>query len=146
MENIYKAVAAAAGAIMSFFTGIPIIMWVLIAMMTIDYITGLITGAMGVSNKTEGGGLSSRAAFEGILRKVMIVFVVLLAVLLDLAVQNSAGVSFSAVTGATCLWFIASEGVSILENAAEMGVPIPSVLLAALEILKKGEGNNEEVP
>lgn len=146
MEYIYKAAAAAAGAIMSFFTGIPIIMWVLIAMMTIDYITGLITGAMGVSNKTEGGGLSSRAAFEGILRKFMIVFVVLLAVLLDLAVQNSAGVSFSAVTGATCLWFIASEGVSILENAAEMGVPIPSVLLAALEILKKGEGNNEEVP
>lgn len=146
MENVYKAAAAAAGAVMSFFTGIPVIMWVLIAMMTIDYVTGLITGAMGVSNKTEGGGLSSRAAFEGILRKVMIILVVLLAVLLDLAVQNSAGVSFSAVTGATCLWFIASEGVSILENAAEMGVPIPGVLLAALEILKKGEGNNEEVP
>lgn len=146
MENVYKAAAAVVGAVMSFFTGIPVIMWVLIAMMTIDYVTGLITGAMGVSNKTEGGGLSSRAAFEGILRKVMIILVVLLAVLLDLAVQNSAGVSFSAVTGATCLWFIASEGVSILENAAEMGVPIPGVLLAALEILKKGEGNNEEVP
>ena len=146
MENIYKAAAAVAGAVMSFFTGIPAIMWVLIAMMTIDYVTGLITGAMGVSNKTEGGGLSSRAAFEGILRKVMIIFVVLLAVLLDLAVQNSAGVSFSAVTGATCLWFIASEGVSILENAAEMGVPIPGILMSALEILKKGEGDNEEVP
>lgn len=146
MENVYKAAAAVVGAVMSFFTGIPVIMWVLIAMMTIDYVTGLITGAMGVSNKTEGGGLSSRAAFEGILRKVMIILVVLLAVLLDLAVQNSAGVSFNAVTGATCLWFIASEGVSILENAAEMGVPIPGVLLAALEILKKGEGNNEEVP
>lgn len=146
MENVYKAFAAVTGAVISFFTGIPTIMWVLIAMMTIDYVTGLITGAMGVSNKTEGGKLSSRAAFEGILRKVMVLLVVLLAALLDLAVQNSAGVSFSAVTGATCLWFIASEGVSILENAAEMGVPIPEILMNALEILKKSEGDNEEVP
>ncbi len=138
MENIYKAAVACVGAVISFFTGIPVIMWVLIAMMTIDYVTGLITGAMGVSNKTEGGKLSSRAAFEGILRKVMVILVVLLAVLLDLAVQNSAGVSFSAVTGATCLWFIASEGVSILENAAEMGVPIPGILRRALEILRDG--------
>lgn len=138
MENVYKAAAACAGAVISFFTGIPVIMWVLIAMMTIDYVTGLITGAMGVSNKTEGGKLSSRAAFEGILRKVMVILVVLLAVLLDLAVQNSAGVSFSAVTGATCLWFIASEGVSILENAAEMGVPIPGILRKALEIMRDG--------
>ena len=138
MENVYKAAAACVGAVISFFTGIPVIMWVLIAMMTIDYVTGLITGAMGVSNKTEGGKLSSRAAFEGILRKVMVILVVLLAVLLDLAVQNSAGVSFSAVTGATCLWFIASEGVSILENAAEMGVPIPGILRKALEIMKDG--------
>ena len=62
MEYIYKAAAAAAGAIISFFTGIPVIMWVLVGMMTLDYITGLITGALGVSNKTEGGKLSSRAA------------------------------------------------------------------------------------
>lgn len=143
MENVYKASAAVAGAVISFFTGIPTIMWVLIAMMTIDYVTGLITGAMGVSNKTEGGRLSSRAAFEGILRKVMVLLVVLLASLLDLAVQNSAGVSFTAVTGATCLWFIASEGVSILENAAEMGVPIPGVLRKALEILKDGTQDTE---
>lgn len=143
MENVYKASAAVAGAVMSFFTGIPTIMWVLIAMMTIDYVTGLLTGAMGVSNKTEGGKLSSRAAFEGILKKVMVLLVVLLASLLDLAVQNSSGVSFTAVTGATCLWFIASEGVSILENAAEMGVPIPGVLRKALEILKDGTQDTE---
>ena len=143
MENVYKASAAVAGAVISFFTGIPTIMWVLIAMMTIDYVTGLLTGAMGVSNKTEGGKLSSRAAFEGILKKVMVLLVVLLASLLDLAVQNSSGVSFTAVTGATCLWFIASEGVSILENAAEMGVPIPGVLRKALEILKDGTQDTE---
>lgn len=134
-----KALAAAAGAVISFFTGLPVIMWVLIGVMTLDFATGLITGAMGVSSKTDGGRLSSRAAFEGLMRKVMVLLVVLLAVLLDLAVQTGAGVSFSAVTGATCLWFIASEGVSILENAAHMGLPIPEVMTRALEVMRGGE-------
>jgi toxin secretion/phage lysis holin len=144
MENVYKTVCAGAGAVISFFTGLPVIMWVLVGMMSLDYVTGIITGWMGVSNKTEGGKLSSRAAFEGLLKKVGVLLVVLLAVLLDTAVANSAGVTFHAVTGATCLWFIASEGVSVLENAAEMGIPIPGVLRKALEILKDGgEGKSE---
>ena len=104
MDNLYKISAAAAGAVISFFTGIPVIMWVLIAMMTLDYLTGLMTGMMGVSSKTEGGKLSSRAAFDGLMRKIMIFLVVILSVLVDLAVQYGAGVTFNAVTGATCLW------------------------------------------
>ena len=136
---VIKALAAAAGAIISFFTGLPVILWVLVGVMTLDYVTGLITGAMGVSNKTEGGRLSSRAAFEGLMRKMMILVVVLLAALLDLAVQTGAGVSFTAVTGATCLWFVASEGVSILENATNMGLPIPDALTRALEIMRGTE-------
>lgn len=145
METIYKALAAGVGAVISFFYGIPVIMWVLIGMMTLDYITGLITGALGVSNKTEGGKLSSQAAFAGLVKKGVILLVVLLAVLIDLAVANSAGVTFNAVTGATCLWFIASEGVSVLENAAELGVPIPGILRKALEILKTGSEDDQGV-
>lgn len=147
METVFKGIAAVCGAVVSFFTGIPVIMWVLVGMMTLDYVTGLITGAMGVSNKTEGGRLSSRAAFEGLMKKVMVLLVVLLGVLIDLAVAQGAGVTFNAVTGATCLWFIASEGVSVLENAAELGVPIPGILKTALEILKEGgdKGDHQEV-
>ncbi len=144
MDNLYKFAAAAAGAVISFFTGIPVIMWVLIAMMTLDYVTGLMTGMMGVSSKTEGGKLSSRAAFDGLMRKIMIFLVVILSVLVDLAVQYGAGVTFNAVTGATCLWFIASEGVSVLENAAELGVPIPGILRKALELLQDSSGDAEE--
>ena len=144
MDNLYKIAAAAAGAVISFFTGIPVIMWVLIAMMTLDYVTGLMTGMMGVSSKTEGGKLSSRAAFDGLMRKIMIFLVVILSVLVDLAVQYGAGVTFNAVTGATCLWFIASEGVSVLENAAEMGVPIPGILRKALEVLQDSSVDSEE--
>ena len=144
MDNLYKIAAAAAGAVISFFTGIPVIMWVLIAMMTLDYVTGLMPGMMGVSSKTEGGKLSSRAAFDGLMRKIMIFLVVILSVLVDLAVQYGAGVTFNAVTGATCLWFIASEGVSVLENAAELGVPIPGILRKALELLQDSSGDAEE--
>ena len=144
MDNLYKIAAAAAGAVISFFTGIPVIMWVLIAMMTLDYVTGLMTGMMGVSSKTEGGKLSSRAAFDGLMRKIMIFLVVILSVLVDLAVQYGAGVTFNAVTGATCLWFIASEGVSVLENAAELGVPIPGILRKALEVLRDGSGEDND--
>ena len=144
MDNLYKIAAAAAGAVISFFTGIPVIMWVLIAMMTLDYVTGLMTGMMGVSSKTEGGKLSSRSAFDGLMRKIMIFLVVILSVLVDLAVQYGAGVTFNAVTGATCLWFIASEGVSVLENAAELGVPIPGILRKALELLQDSSGDAEE--
>ena len=144
MDNLYKIAAAAAGAVISFFTGIPVIMWVLIAMMTLDYVTGLMTGMMGVSSKTEGGKLSSRAAFDGLMRKIMIFLVVILSVLVDLAVQYGAGVTLNAVTGATCLWFIASEGVSVLENAAELGVPIPGILRKALELLQDSSGDAEE--
>lgn len=146
MENILKWTAAVIGAVISFISGIPVIMWVLIGMMTIDFVTGLITGMLGVSNKTEGGKLSSRAAFEGLMKKVMVLLVVFLAVLVDLAVQTGAGVSFNAVTGATCLWFIASEGISVLENAAELGVPIPDVLLRALEIMKSGHEEDKGEP
>lgn len=146
MDRVYRLAAAALGAVVSFFTGMPVIMWVLIGVMSIDYVTGLCCGAMGVSPKTETGGLSSRAAFVGLMRKGVVLLVVLLAVLVDLAVASGAGVEFSAVTGATCLWFIASEGVSVLENAAAMGLPIPKVLQRALDIMmdKSGQDDDED--
>lgn len=145
MKKITEALAAALGAVMSFFTGLPPIIWVLVAVMTLDYVTGLMCGAMGKSPKTETGGLSSKAAFEGLLKKVLILIVVGLAALVDHAIATSAGIEMAAVTGACCLWFVASEGLSILENAASMGVPIPKVLMKALEIMRqKGEGENED--
>ncbi len=139
-ENIVKALAAAGGAALAYFTGLPPIIWILLAVLSLDYITGLICGAMGKSPKTETGYLESGAAFKGLLKKALIILVVLLAGLLDQAVAMSAGIEFEAVAGATCLWFIASEGISILENAAAIGVPIPNILLRMLELFKSKGG------
>lgn len=154
MKKITEFLAAVGGAIASFFVGLPPIIWILLAVMSIDYVTGIVCGLMGVSPKTETGGLSSGAAFKGLMKKALIILVVLLAALLDKAVSMGAGVTFEAVAGFTCLWFIASEGFSILENVAAMGVPIPKILLQALEIMRsKGQvtvgmqnaGRTEEV-
>ncbi|MBR3739062.1 MAG: phage holin family protein [Clostridia bacterium] len=145
MKRIMEAMAAAAGAVLSFFTGLPPIIWVLLAVMTLDYITGLLCGLIGKSPKTETGGLSSKAAFQGLLKKVLILVVVGLAALADHAIAVSAGIEMAAVTGACCLWFVASEGLSILENAAAMEVPIPKMLMKALEIMRKqGEDDGME--
>lgn len=141
METITKMATIIAGAFISFVTGMPPLLWVLVGIMSVDFVTGLMCAAMGKSQKTETGGLSSRAATHGLYRKCVILLVVLLAVLLDYAVAQSAGmVSFSAVTGMVCMWFIASEGLSILENAATIGLPVPEVLLRMLEMMRsKGE-------
>ena len=140
MRKASEILAAIGGAIASFFVAMPPLVWILIAVMSIDYITGLITGAMGKSNKTENGYLESHAALKGLLKKGLIILVVLLAALLDQAVSTGAGIQFEAVMGATCLWFIASEGLSILENVAMMGVPVPKILLKLLEVMRaKGD-------
>lgn len=144
-DKIIKALSAAGGAVLSFFCGMPPLVWVLLAVMSLDYITGLICGLMGKSPKTENGGLSSGAAFKGLLKKILILIVVMVAALVDRAITMGAGIEFAAVTGACCLWFIASEGLSILENAAAMEVPIPGILMRALEIMRaKGQPSDNE--
>ena len=143
MRKASEILAAIGGAIASFFVSMPPLVWILIAVMSIDYLTGLITGALGKSNKTTNGYLESHAALKGLLKKGLIILVVLLAALLDQAVSAGAGIQFEAVMGATCLWFIASEGLSILENVAMMGVPVPKILLKLLEVMRE-KGNIPE--
>ena len=147
MKKISELLAALGGAIASFFVQMPPLVYILLAVMTIDYVTGLIVAALGKSTKTENGYISSHTAFIGLMKKALILLVVLLAALLDQAVSKGMSIQFEAAMGATCLWFIASEGLSILENVASMGVPVPRILLKLLEIMKeKGNGPEDQKP
>lgn len=146
-KKVIEFLSAIGGAIASFFTTMPPLVYILIGVMSIDYVTGLICGAMGKSKKTETGYLASHEAWKGLLKKGVILLVVLLANLLDIAVSKGAGITVEAVMGATCLWFIASEGLSILENVASMGVPVPKILIRMLEIMReKGDAPEEKKP
>ena len=147
MKKTTETLAAIGGAIASFFVTMPPLVWILLAVMTIDFLTGIICGMMGKSQKTETGYISSQAAFVGLLKKALIILVVLLSALLDKAISAGAGIAFEAVMGATCLWFIASEGFSILENVASMGIPVPKILLKVLEVMReKGDVQEAEKP
>ena len=71
-EKYLQSLAALGGAVASFFCGLPPVLWVLVAVMSLDYGTGLICGWTGVSDKTPHGGLDSGTAFKGLMKKALI--------------------------------------------------------------------------
>lgn len=131
-HRIVKSAGALLGALAGLFGQWNIMLTVLVWLMAFDYITGLVCAAMGKSPKTTTGGLSSHAGFEGLLRKGVIMLVVLTATLLDRATGTDSALFQTAATG----YYIANEGISILENSALMGVPYPRILLRALEEMR----------
>lgn len=135
-DKIIKALATVGGAIAGFFGEWNAVLTVLLVAMAVDYVSGLIVAAAGKSPKTESGGLNSKVGFVGLAKKGMILLVVLTATLLDRAVGNATSV----FQMATACFYVANEGVSILENAAIIGLPVPGVIKRALDDLKdKGE-------
>ena len=94
---------------------------VLVAFMVIDYITGLIKGWY----KKE---LSSDVGLKGIARKFLIILVLIVAVMLDRLLNTGTWV-FRTLA---CYFYIANEGISILENVVVLGLPIPEQLKNAL--------------
>ena len=132
-DKVTKALAGAAGAIAGLLGEWNVLLTVLAIMMVLDYLTGLVVAWRGKSPKTETGGVSSRAGFDGLIRKAFIMVVVLVATLLDTAIGNQARVFQTAAT----TYYIANEGISILENTALMGVVYPAFVMRALEALRE---------
>ena len=138
-DKIVKGLAAAGGAVLGWVGGWNVMLTVLAVAMAVDYATGLIVAACGKSPKTEGGGLSSKVGFVGLAKKGFILLIVLLATALDRAIGNQTMVFQMASAG----YYIANEGLSIMENAALMGVPFPGRLKKALEELQQS-GDEED--
>lgn len=138
-DKIVKALAGVAGAIAGLFGEWNTMLTILVVVMAIDYVSGWIVALCGRSPKTEGGGLSSKVGFIGIAKKAFIMLLILLATVLDRAIGTGAAVFQSSLV----LYYIANEGLSILENAALMGVKFPEKLRKALETMREKE---EEPP
>jgi toxin secretion/phage lysis holin len=102
----------------------PII--VLLWFMGIDYITGLLSACLQCK-------LNSKIGYKGIAKKASILVVLIVAVLLDRLLNSGIWVFRTLV----CYFYIANEGISILENCGKCGVPLPRKLIKALEQLKK---------
>lgn len=111
----------------------------LLLFMLIDYITGLlVAGVFHASNKTESGALESRAGWKGLVKKGCTLLFIVIANRLDMQL----GTSF--IKDSVCIAFITNELLSIIENAGLMGLPIPSAITKAIDILNNKEGAANE--
>lgn len=108
--------------------GIDIALKSLIIMMIIDYITGVLSA---IYNKK----INSKIGFKGILKKFSYLLIIAVSVIID-SVLGQTGTIRTLVI----YFFVANDGISILENVAEMNIPLPQKLIDTLEQLrKKGE-------
>lgn len=131
-EGICTGIGVVGGIVASLFGGWDAALITLMIFMGIDYLTGLIVaGVFHASEKTENGTLESRAGWKGLCRKGVSLLVVLVACRLDVIM----GSNF--IRDAVVIAFIANETLSIVENAGLMGVPIPAVIVRAIEVLKQ---------
>jgi len=130
LDAIGNWIAGAGGALLGLAGGWDALMRVLVICMAVDYVTGVI-------NAIKERELSSKVGWVGILRKLTIFGVVILAAQIDVALNLQAVCRTAAIA-----FYTANEGISVLENAAAIGLPIPQKLIDILGQLKK-KGDSE---
>lgn len=131
---IIAFLSAVGGFIASLFGGWDTSIVTLLIFMAADFALGIIAaGVFRVSKNTENGGLESRAGWKGLCRKFGTLLVVLVACRLDILL----GTSY--IRDAVVICYICNECVSVIENLALIGVPVPEGVRDALEILKNKE-------
>lgn len=124
--------AAIGGALGWFIGGLDGFLYALIAFVVIDYLTGLL--AAGVQKK-----LSSEVGFKGIAKKIAIFLLVGIANIIDVdVIQNG-----TALRTAVIFFYLSNEGLSILENAGNIGLPIPEKLKTMLAQFKDKEDDQK---
>ena len=126
MKEMYLSIIAGiATAGVYLLGGFDVAIQCLLVAIVIDYVSGLIKAFV---TKT----LSSQIGARGLLKKVAILLVVMLAVLIDRVTGES-----GAIRTLVIYYFVANEGLSITENLAQAGVPMPKIIKDALKALKK---------
>ena len=132
--NVIQAAFAAVGAWLGYFLGgNDGLLYALLVFVIVDYITGVMCAI-------EDRKLSSAVGFRGLCRKVLTFLLVGIAQVLDVHVLNQPGVLRTAVI----FWAIANNGLSILENAAHLGLPVPEQLKQVLEQLHNRDQKSGE--
>ena len=129
MEKVFNSIVAVIATFFTYlFGGWDIALIVLVAFMVLDYATGMMWAYI---QKT----LNSQIGFRGLIKKCMILVVLIIAVLLDRMINSGTAVFRSLV----CYFYIANEGISLLENVSHLGLPIPDKLKNALQQLNEVE-------
>ena len=125
LDKVISLIASEVATVFVFLVGeIDVALICLIIAIVLDYISGIIKAF----NTKQ---LSSKIGFKGILKKIGILVLVMLAVLVDRVGGNT-----GAIRTLVIYYFVANEGLSILENLGEAGIPIPNAIKKALKVLK----------
>lgn len=132
-SGIQIAFTAFGGFLGWFLGGFDGFLYALIAFTVIDYITGVMCA---ITDKK----LSSSVGFKGICRKVLIFTLVGIGNIVDVYVLGQGGVLRTAII----FFYLSNEGVSIMENTAHLGLPIPAKLKEVLEQLHERGGKDNE--
>ena len=134
IQIIIDSIAGAVGAVLGFMYGeVTGLFWALIAFMALDYITGVIVA---VIEKR----LSSEVGFRGLAKKFLILVFVAVGHIADTYILGGTPAAMSAVM----LFYIANEGISIIENAAALGLPVPKKLTNIMEQIKNKSESEED--
>ncbi len=131
--KIQIAAAAVGGWLGYMLGGMDGLLIALVVMMAIDYVTGIMCAI--VDKK-----LSSAIGFKGIFKKVLVLMLVAVANIIDVHVVGTG----SALRGATVCFYLSNEGLSILENAVHLGLPVPDGLREALAQLHNRRKKDSE--
>lgn len=133
MKEILCTIIGFIGSVIaSFFGGWDINTGTLVLFMILDYVSGLIVAAVFKnSSKTSTGALESRAGWKGLCRKCMTLIFVAVSYRLDLVLN------VDYIRNTVVIAFIANETISLVENAGLMGIPLPTVITKAIDILQK---------
>lgn len=132
-HDIQIVIAAFGAVIGGFLGGIDGFMYTLIAFVIIDYVTGIMCAIVEKS-------LDSEVGARGIFKKVLIFLLVGIANMIDVNVIGQGAILRTAVI----FFYLSNEGVSILENAGRLGLPIPEKLKAVLKQLRDESGEESE--
>ena len=140
IKNAVLGVGAVIGsAIARALGGWDMALKVLVCFMVLDYATGWLVAALWhKSGKSSTGALSSDAGFRGLVKKGVMLALVWMGALLDQATGNDF------VRTAVCMFFIANEGLSILENTAVMGVPYPAFNKNMLDAMRQAADQGKQ--
>ena len=134
IQIIIDSIAGAVGAVLGFMYGeVNGLFWALIAFMALDYITGVIVA---VIEKR----LSSEVGFRGLAKKFLILVFVAVGHIADTYILGGTPAAMSAVM----LFYISNEGISIIENAAALGLPVPKKLTSIMEQIKNKSESEEK--
>jgi toxin secretion/phage lysis holin len=132
--NLLTIIVGIAGYV---FGGWTLILQTLVFFMAVDYCTGVIAACFRKSKKSRSGGLSSKAGFKGLLKKVFILVIAAVAYRIDKLIGAE-----GLVYNAALLFYISNEAISIIENVSVLGLPVPAKLINVIDSLK--EDNNDE--